>query len=185
MFQEDNKEDNVDELLRDLVDVSLLWDRLGAIYGYIEAPWVPTPMDIVEHVLEAVSVGPKDVVIDLGCGDGRVVIEAAKRGARSICVEIDEKLIEIARNNARQQGVEERIEFINSDILEVDISSATVVYVYLTSNVLSKLKNKMVNELRPGTTVVSLDYEIEWLEPVEIIDFTSSDKYRKVYIYIL
>lgn len=180
-----NSEKNFDELLQGLIDVLLLWDNLGVVYGHVEAPWVPTPINIVESVLDLISVSVGDVVVDLGCGDGRVVIEVAKRGAKGVCIEIDAKLIEIARNKEQQLNVEERIVFINDDMFKVDISYATIVYMYLTTNIINKLKSKILTELRPGTTIISLDYSLDWLEPVEIVEFSTNTKYHKIYIYIV
>jgi len=178
-------EENIDNLLKDLVEVSLLWDQLGVIYGRIEASWVPTPIGIVEFVFDLISIGSGDIVVDLGCGDGRVVIEAAKRGAKALCIEIDERLLKIARKNAQQLGVADNILFINNDILNVNISQATVVYTYLTTKVLNKLKIKFFKELKPGTTIISLVYSLGWLEPIEVVEVSPENKYYRIYIYII
>ncbi|MEM1646005.1 MAG: methyltransferase domain-containing protein [Ignisphaera sp.] len=178
-------ESNLNKLIQDLANVTCLWEKLGVTYGYIEAPWVPTPNEVVEFVLDLVSVNPGDIVFDLGCGDGRIVIGAAKRGARGVCVEVDSRLIEIAQSQAREQGVDDRITFINSDIIHVDLSLASIVYMYLTTNVINKLKNKIVNELRSGTLIVSLDYSIDWLQPLDVVELNISSKYYKIYLYIV
>lgn len=178
-------ENDLNKLLQDLIDVAHLWEKLGVTYGHVEAPWAPTPNEVVEFVLDLGYINSKDTVFDLGCGDGRIVIGAAKRGAKAICVEIDDKLIEIARARAREQGVEDRITFINSDIINVDLSSASIVYMYLTTNVINRLKSKVISELRPGTMIISLDYSIDWLQPLDIEELNVGTKRYRVYLYII
>jgi len=114
-------------------------------------------------MLDLAAVGRSDVVYDLGCGDGRIVIAAAKRGARGVCVEIDRLRIAEARRNARQAGVEDRIEFYVDDLFEHPIGSATVVMLFLTSDMNLRLRPKLLRELKPATRIVAHMYRIgDW-----------------------
>ncbi len=125
------------------------------------APFVPTPANIVARMLEMAGVGPDDVLYDVGSGDGRIVIAAAKeRGARGVGIEIDPALAETARKNAVAAGVGERVEFICQDAARADFSGATVLAVYLLPESLDLLRPKFEAELRPGARVISHDYEI-------------------------
>lgn len=120
------------------------------------APYVPTPQDVVERMLTLAQVSRGDVVYDLGSGDGRIVITAAKRyGARGVGIDIDPERITEARANARQAGVSHLVEFRRGDILEADVSPATVVTLYLVSSANLKLRPILARQLRPGARVVS------------------------------
>ena len=129
-----------------------------------DVPFVPTPERVVEKMLEVASVGPKDVVYDLGSGDGRIVITAAKKyGARGIGIDIDPDRIKDARANARKAGVEKRVEFRQGDLFEAKIGDATVVTIYLLSGINLKLKPKLLAELKPGTRIVSHAFDMgDW-----------------------
>lgn len=131
-----------------------------------EAPYVPTPQHVVFRMLELADVSEDDVVYDLGSGDGRIVIAAAKEfGARGVGIEIDSQLVEQARNNARRADVEDQVEFRRRDLFEADFSEATVVTMYLWPTMTDRLRPKLRNELSPGTRVVSHDFEIEGWTP--------------------
>lgn len=126
--------------------------------------FVPTPNQVVERMLQMAQVGPKDVVYDLGCGDGRIVIHAAKKyGARAVGIDIDPDRIKEANANARAAGVTGKVRFILGDLFETDISEATVVSLYLLTSLNLKLKPKLISELKPGTRVVSHAFEMgDW-----------------------
>lgn len=125
-------------------------------------PYVVTPMEIVERMLRMGEVGKGDTVIDLGSGDGRIVIEAAKRGARGIGVDLDADLVALANANARKAGVDEKTKFIVQDIFDTDLSPATVVTMYLLPEFNRKLLPRLL-ALKPGTRIVSHDGEIgDW-----------------------
>jgi SAM-dependent methyltransferase len=125
-------------------------------------PFVVTPMEIVERMLRMAEVGKDDYVIDLGSGDGRIVIEAAKRGARGLGVEIDKSLVAAATENARRAGVEDRARFEARDLFETDLSAATVVTLYLLPELNKKLLPRLL-ALKPGTRIVSHDGSIgDW-----------------------
>lgn len=120
------------------------------------APFVPTPQDVVDRMLELVNVTADDVVYDLGCGDGRIVITAAERyGARGVGVDIDPLRVAESRENARLAGVSHLVEFREQDAMTVDVSDATVVTLYLLSSSLMKLRPLLTRQLRPGARIVS------------------------------
>jgi cyclopropane fatty-acyl-phospholipid synthase-like methyltransferase len=118
--------------------------------------FVPTPSGIVDAMLRLAHVTSDDVVIDLGSGDGRIVIAAAKQyGARGIGVELDGGLVKEARDRARKAGVSDRVAFIQGDLFKADLSQATVVTLYLSFSVNRRLESKLMSELKPGARVVS------------------------------
>jgi ribosomal protein L11 methylase PrmA len=117
-------------------------------------------------MLELAEVTEDDVVYDLGSGDGRFVIAAAKEfGARGVGIEIDSQLVEQARNNARQAGVEDQVEFRQRDLFEANLHEATVVTMYLWPTMTDRLRPKLLSELSPGTRVVSHDFDIDGWAP--------------------
>jgi len=122
-------------------------------------PFVVTPMEIVERMLRMAEVGPGDMLIDLGSGDGRIVIEAAKRGARGLGVDLDPSLVKLATENARKAGVAGRARFETRDIFETDLSGASVVAFYLLPDFNAKLLPRLL-KLKPGTRIVSHDGSI-------------------------
>jgi ubiquinone/menaquinone biosynthesis C-methylase UbiE len=129
-----------------------------------DVPFVPTPEAVVDEMLTLAKVGPGDVVYDLGSGDGRIVITAAKRhGARGVGIDIDPKRIQEAQENARKAGVTDRVEFREGDLFTADIGEATVVTLYLLSSVNLQIRPKLLKELKPGTRVVSHAFEMgDW-----------------------
>ncbi|MFO1323330.1 MAG: methyltransferase domain-containing protein [Burkholderiales bacterium] len=124
------------------------------------APFVSTPTQVVDAMLELARVGPNDVVVDLGSGDGRLVIAAvAKFGARGgFGVDIDATLVDYATRKAQEAGVADRVKFYVRDLFDTDIRGATVVTVYLLPIAMNRLQDKLLGELPPGTRVVSHDY---------------------------
>ncbi len=120
------------------------------------APFITTPEEVVERMLGIAGTGPEDFVIDLGSGDGRIVIAAAKRfGARGLGVDLDARLVRLSRENAERAGVARRVRFEVRDVLRTDVSGASVVTIYLLPGLLEKLKDKLLAEMRPGTRIVS------------------------------
>ena len=133
-----------------------------------EVPFVATPMNVVARMLDLARVGPGDYVIDLGCGDGRIVTEAAKRGARGLGIDLDGYLIELCRRRARENGLEHLASFELKDIYEVDLSPATVVTMYLLPEHNLKLRDKLTREVKPGTRVLSHDWDMgDWIPVAE------------------
>ena len=129
--------------------------------------WVPTPPELVEKMLDMAAVTPRDFVIDLGSGDGRNVIAAAKRGARALGVEFEAPLVELSRRHAAAEGVAERASFVQGDMFEADISQASVLALFLLPDNLARLKPKF-ERLRPGTRIVTNGYQIAGWEPIEV-----------------
>jgi SAM-dependent methyltransferase len=115
----------------------------------------PSPPEVVREMLSLAGVGPGDVVYDLGCGDGRLVIEAAKLGARGVGVDIDPARVAEARANARAAGVEDRVEIREGDLFETDVGPASVVMLFLWPELNLRLRPRLLRELRPGARVVS------------------------------
>ena len=144
------------------------------------APFVATPPDVVDRMLTLARVGPDDVVYDLGCGDGRIVIAAALRyGARGVGVDIDPERIQEAEENARQAGVSDRVTFRVQDALETDVSEATVVALYLLSALNVQLRPILTYQLRPGARIVSHNFAMGEWEPDVVDVFESADGRRR------
>ena len=127
--------------------------------------FVPTPNEVVDRMLEMAKVSAKDIVYDLGCGDGRIVITAAQKyGARSVGIDIDPTRIKEANANAKAAKVTDKVRFIEADLFEADIGEATVVTLYLLTRLNEKLKPKLLKELKPGTRVVSHAFDMgDWV----------------------
>jgi len=137
------------------------------------APYVPTPMFVVEKMLEMADVDGEDILYDLGCGDGRIVIAAAQKyGARGVGIDIDPMRITESRANALLAGVEDLVQFFQQDVMKVDFSKATVVALYLLPESLEALRSLFEHVLTPGTYVVSHNYSIPGWEEKEI-DYAS------------
>ena len=119
-------------------------------------PFITTPLEVVERMLEMAGTRPGDLVIDLGSGDGRIVIAAAQKfGARGLGIELDAALVKKSRENAKVASVSERVTFVQGDVLAADISVATVVTAYLLPALMVKLQPRFMDELAPGTRIVS------------------------------
>ena len=130
------------------------------------APFITTPGDVVERMLELAGTGPEDLVVDLGSGDGRIVIAAARKfGARGLGIELDARLVEASRENASSARVGERVRFVQGDVLVADISEASVVTVYLLPELIGKLQPRFVDELKPGTRIVSHAFRMAGWRP--------------------
>ena len=137
--------------------------QLGAQEGVGDVVYVPTPQIVVEEMLRMAKVGPKDFIIDLGSGDGRMVITAAKQfGARGFGVDLDPVLLKLSNETAKREGVADRTRFVEQNLFETDLSQATVITSYLLPEMNEKLRPKILN-LKPGTRVVAHDYHMgEW-----------------------
>ncbi|WP_242342634.1 SAM-dependent methyltransferase [Anaeromyxobacter terrae] len=139
--------------------------------GGPEVPFVTTPLEVVDEMLRLAGVGPGDVVYDLGCGDGRIVIRAARdRGAHGVGVDVDGRLVAEAREAAARAGVADRVEFREQDLFGVDLRHATVVTLYLFRRLNLQLRPKLLAELRPGARVVSHQFDMGDWKPDRIID---------------
>lgn len=139
------------------------------------APSAATPPDVVDRMLTLAKVGPRDVVYDLGCGDGRIVIAAAQKfGARGVGVDIEPALIAQAEAAAREAGVADRVTFRVQDAMTVDVRPATVVTLYLLAASNVKLRPVLTRQLRPGARIVSHNYPIGDWEPQTVDTFVDA-----------
>ena len=140
----------------------------------LDVPYVPTPSEVVNAMLKLAGVGKRDVVYDLGSGDGRIVIAAARRhGARGVGIDIDPMRIDEATENARKEGVADRVRFVNQDLFDADIGEATVVTLYLLPRVNQRLRPKLLKELKPGTRIVSHGFDMGDWTPERTIEVGS------------
>jgi len=136
----------------------------------LDVPYVPTTVEAVQAMLKLADVKKGDVVYDLGCGDGRIVIAAAKDfGARGVGIDIDPQRIAEAKENAKKAGVEDQVKFIEGDLFKAEIRDADVVTLFLLTSVNEKLRPKLLAELRPGTRIVSNTFEMgDWKPDKEV-----------------
>jgi SAM-dependent methyltransferase len=168
--------------------LALVLIAAGCDAGSLRPPDVryePTPMEVVQTMLELAALRPDDVVADLGCGDGRLVIEALRRGAaRGLCVDIDPELIARARENARAAGVAERIRFVNQDLFSVDYRGTTVVMLFLSAQLNRALRPKLARELAPGARVVSHWHDMGDWPPARTVRLRPGNgRERPVYLW--
>ncbi|HET8562593.1 MAG TPA: methyltransferase domain-containing protein [Candidatus Binatia bacterium] len=141
-------------------------------------PFVPTPQEVVEGMLELAQVKKGDVVYDLGSGDGRIVIAAAKKyGARAVGFEIDPELIKQSRESIRKEGLEKLAEILEQDILTVDLSRANVLTMYLLPSVNLKLRPKILSEMAPGSRIVSHAFDMGDWKPDKVVQIDGRDVY--------
>jgi SAM-dependent methyltransferase len=132
---------------------------------FFDVPYVPTPQVVVDEMLRVAGVGPKDIVYDLGSGDGRIVITAAKKfGAQAVGVELDSHLVYQSEESARQANVVDRVKFLQQDFFKTDFAQATVVTLYLIPPVMKRLRERML-QLKPGTRLVAHDFDFEDWKP--------------------
>jgi len=137
----------------------------------LDVPYVPTQPEVVDAMLKLAGVNKGDVVYDLGCGDGRVVVTAAKeKGARGVGIDIDGERINEARENAEKAGVADRVEFRQQDLFKADIREATVVAIYLLPAINLKLRPKLWRDLKPGTRIVSHSFDMGDWKPEKQIE---------------
>jgi len=142
--------------------------------------WVPTAEELVEAMLDMAGVTPSDYVIDLGSGDGRIVIAAAKRGARAVGYEFNPDMVELSRTKAAEEGVSDRASFVKADIFTSDFSQATVITMYLLPQLNLKLR-PIILKLKPGTRIVSHAFDMgDWTA-----DQTVEQEYRKAFLWIV
>jgi len=154
-----------------------------------EVPYVPTTQVAVEAMLKLAGVTASDVVYDLGCGDGRIVVTAAKLyGARAVGIDIDPQRIREASENAKKAGVEHLVRFEENDLFKANIREASVVTLFLLTSVNARLRPKLLQELRPGTRVVSNTFDMgDWKPDKEFSVDTPDEGYfsRKLYLWTI
>jgi len=176
-----------------LLAVALPWSPVAPLTGTAallaqeyeyggDVPYVPTPHEVVEEMLKLAGVKPGDVVYDLGCGDGRIVVMAAQKfGARGVGIDINPESIQEANENAAKAGVTDRVKFIQQNLFDADIREATVVTLYLLPSVNLKLRPKLLEQLKPGARVVSHSFDMGDWKPDKEVDFNG----RRLYLWII
>lgn len=138
----------------------------------VNAPFVTTPPEVVRKMLEMAGLGKNDTLYDLGCGDGRIVIEAARRyGARGVGIDINPQRVREAKENARRAGVAARVEFREQDVFDADLREATVVTVYLLPALHVALQPKLQRELRAGARVLSHSFPMGDWKPEQVVQY--------------
>ncbi len=153
-------------------------------------PWVPTPDIVINYLLHALGIGGGDVVLDLGCGDGRVLLEFCRHGAFGICIELNRILCNIVEITAKIMKVEDRIKIYCIDFFTIDFKKImprpTVVYLFLYPSTLEQLSYKLETELDPGTIIVTLDFAIKGWSPFYVKSLVDENRYdRLVWFYIV
>ena len=150
-----------------------------------DVPYEPTPQSVVTEIVKLAQVGTNDVVYDLGCGDGRIVIAAAKLGARGVCVDIDPERIRESRANAEAAGVADRILFLQQDLFDTDIRDATVVTLFLWPEVNLRLRPKLWRELKPDTRIISYVHDMGDWAPQETRNVEGTRGPRKLFLWTI
>ena len=149
------------------------------------APFVPSPQNIVEKMLEAAQLKPGETVFDLGCGDGRVLVTAARQfRAKAVGVELSPKIAQMARDIIKQQKLDGDASVIEGNLLDVDLSKADVVTLYLLTESNSRLRPNLEKYLKPGARVVSHDFEIKGWKPVRVEEVQAHRRSHKIYVYV-
>ena len=152
------------------------------------APFVPSPIPVVQHMLKLADLKAGEVLFDLGAGDGRTVTMAAKSfGARAVGVELREDLAKKALSTINENGLSDRVTIVNGDMFTVNLSSADVVFLYLTTSANERIKPKLEAELKKGVRVVSHDYEIVGWKPLKVDNFCENPQLgypsHTIYLY--
>jgi SAM-dependent methyltransferase len=149
----------------------------------LDVPFVPTPQEVVDRMLTLAKVGKTDTLYDLGCGDGRIVVTAARQfGAHGVGIDLNPERIAEAEANARKAGVEQRVKFRVADLFETDLSPASVVSLYLLPNINIKLRPRLWSQLKPGSRVVSHAFDMgpDW-PPEDTVDVNG----RTIYFWTI
>jgi phospholipid N-methyltransferase len=146
--------------------------------------WVPTPQSLVDKMLDLANVTPQDHVIDLGSGDGRTVITAARRGATALGIEYNPDMVTLSQRNAAAQGVGGKATFVKADLFESDFSNATIVTMFLLPSINMKLRPKLL-DLKPGTRIVSNTFDMEDWQPDEIATAPNCNQWCKALFWIV
>ena len=162
-------------------------EPVWASYQDYDVPFVPTPHEVVAEMLRLAGVQAGDVLYDLGCGDGRIVVEAARRyGVRAVGIDIDPRRIAESNANAVKAGLSGRVRFLEQNLFEADLREATVVTLYLLSSVNLRLRPKILTELKPGTRLVSHSFDMsEWRPDKTVVVTTDRGDERDVHLWIV
>jgi SAM-dependent methyltransferase len=163
-----------------------VWFSASAQTRGLDVQYVPTPENVVAEMLRLSGVGKNDIVYDLGCGDGRLVITAAQRyGAQGVGIDIDPQRISESRRNARQAGVTGRVRFLEQDLFEADIRQATVVTLYLLQRLNIQLRPKLLGDLRPGTRIVSHDFDMAEWQPDQTVRLSGASRSHTIHYWVV
>jgi len=146
--------------------------------------WVPTPQALVDKMLEMAKVTPKDYVIDLGSGDGRTVITAAKHGSKALGIEYNPDMVELSKRNAAKEGVADKASFMKADLFESDFSQAQVITMFLLPSINIKLRPKILN-LKPDTRIVSNTFDMEDWKPDETANVEGCTNWCTAHLWIV
>lgn len=153
---------------------------------FSDVPYVPTPAKVVIEMLQLAGVKSDDVLYDLGSGDGRILITAAKEyGVRGTGIEINPRLVLESRENAEKAGVADRVKFLQQDLFEASLSEATVVTLYLLPDVNLKLRPKLLRELKPGTRIVSHNYDLGDWKPEQVVQVRGDFGVKLLYLWVV
>ncbi len=151
----------------------------------ITVPYVPTPIEVIREMLKIAELKKNEILMDLGCGDGRVLVVAAKEfNAYAIGVELRKDLVDRAINNIKKNKVEDKVLVINGSFFDISLSPANVIFLYLLTSVNEKLKPKIMAETNKGTRIVSHDFEIVGWNPIKIKEFQNGSRTHKIYLYV-
>src|SRR5579863_10060220 len=147
------------------------------------APYVNSPARVVDRMLDLASIRPGETVYDLGCGDGRILIEAVQKfKAKAIGIEISPKIVAEARSHIKKAGVADRAQVIQGDLLETDLTGADVVTIYLATSLNEELRPRLEKFLKPGARVVSHDYAVPGWKPAQVVEAEGRQKHS-IYLY--
>ena len=146
--------------------------------------WVPTPQALVDKMLDMANLTPKDYVIDLGSGDGRTVITAAKRGSKALGIEYNPDMVELSKRNAAKEGVSDKASFMKADLFESDFSQAQVISMFLLPSINVKLRPKILN-LKPGTRIVSNSFDMEDWKPDQTENVAGCTNWCTAHLWIV
>jgi SAM-dependent methyltransferase len=146
--------------------------------------WVPTPQALVDKMLDMAKVTPQDYVIDLGSGDGRTVITAAKRGAKALGIEYNPEMVELSKGAAAKEGVSDRASFMKADLFETDFAQAQVITMFLLPSINLKLRPKIL-DMKPGTRVVSNSFDMEDWKPDETANVEGCNNWCTAHLWIV
>lgn len=154
--------------------------------GQRMAPYVPSPQEIIDRMLEVAHARQGDMVIDLGCGDGRILITAVQKfQTKAVGIEIDPKIAGQASDMIVRLGLQNKARVVRADVFDADLSQADVVTMYLTTSFNEKLRPKFEKSLRPGTRVVSHDYGIRGWNPVEVEEVFVHGRRHRIFLYVV
>jgi len=152
----------------------------------ITVPFVPTPIEVIREMLTIAELKPGELLLDLGCGDGRVLIVAAKEfGARAIGIELRDQLANRAAYNAAKEGVKDKVLVVHGNFFDLKLPPADVIFMYLLTSVNERLRPKLEREAKLGARIVSHDFEVTGWKPRRVEDFRDGGRSHRLYLYVV